>query len=201
MVSIRQWEHSRWRLLKFALIAVWAANNLIQGPFKHTVAVHLFMITNFIYHAVPRAKRCPGAESRAVVRMFTVVDDAPKVVFLSKENLFVCVFDREQISRRATAACKCQRWCLIRRNYFGCVVDQRGKLADQLLRPSFFVYPGCKFSHTSTEEEAPKKLTGTNRLVTNNEKKKKKGELLADNQQIGFLENCVSAEPSNRHRH
>lgn len=83
---------------------------------------------------------------------------------------------------------------------FGCVVDQRGKLADQLLRLSFFVYPGCKFSHTSTEEEAPKKLTGTNRLVTNNEKKKK-GELLADNQQIGFLENCVSAEPSNRHRH
>lgn len=119
MVSIRQWEHSRWRLLKFALIAVWAANNLIQGPFKHTVAVHLFMITNFIYHAVPRAKRCPGAESRAVVRMFTVVDDAPKVVFLSKENLFVCVFDREQISRRATAACKCQRWCLIRRKYLG----------------------------------------------------------------------------------
>lgn len=58
---------------------------------------------------------------------------------------------------------------------FGCVVDQRGKLADQLLRPSFFVYPGCKFSHTSTEEEAPKKLTGTNRLVTNNEKKKKRG--------------------------
>lgn len=45
------------------------------------MAVHLFMITNFIYHAVPRAKRCPGAESRAVVRMFTVVDDAPKVVF------------------------------------------------------------------------------------------------------------------------
>lgn len=83
---------------------------------------------------------------------------------------------------------------------FGCVVDQRGKLAEQLLRLSFFVYPGCKFSHTSTEEEAPKKLTGTNRLVTNNEKKKK-GELLADSQQIGFLENCVSAEPSNRHRH
>lgn len=51
----------------------------------------------------------------------------------------------------------------------------RGKLADQLLRLSFFVYPGCKFSHTSTEEEAPKKLTGTNRLVTNNEKKKKGG--------------------------
>jgi len=35
------------------------------------------------------------------------------------------------------------------------------------------------------------KLAGTNRFVTNNEKKKG---LLADNQQIGFLENCVSAK-------
>lgn len=59
-----------------------------------------------------------------------------------------------------------------------------------------FVYPGRKFLHISTEKSP--KLTGTNRFVTNNEKKK---ELLADNQQIGFLENCVSTKPSDRDCH
>lgn len=34
-----------------------------------------------------------------------------------------------------------------------------------------FVYPGSKFSHISTEKSP--KLTGTNRFVTNNEKKKR----------------------------
>lgn len=200
MVSIRQWEHSRWRLLKFALIAVWAANNLIQGPFKHTVAVRLFMITNFIYHAVPRAKRCPGAESRAVVRMFTVVDDAPKVVFFSKENLFVCVFDREQISRRATAACKCQRWCLIRRKYLGVwSISVANWPTNYFVR--LFLFTLDVNSRTHQQRKKPPKNSQEQIASWQIMRKKKKGELLADNQQIGFLENCVSAEPSNRHRH
>ena len=97
MVSIRQWEHSRWRLLKFALIAVWAANNLIQGPLN-THCGCTFIYDNKLYLSRrPQSKVLPGAESHAVVRMFTMVDDAPKVV-LSKENLFVCVSTESKLA-------------------------------------------------------------------------------------------------------
>lgn len=77
----------------------------------------------------------------------------------------------------------------------GNLVNLTWQTGIQLLR---FVFLFTREENSHTYQQKSPKLTGTNRFVTNNEKKKG---LLADNQQIGFLEDCVSAEPSNRHTH
>lgn len=91
--------------------------------------------------------------------------------------------------------------CRITALMFEAVVDQTGNLVNLTWQTgSQSLHPVFLFTlevNSRTYQTRRPKLAGTNRFVTNNEKKK----LLVDNQQIGFLENCVSAEPSNRHRH
>lgn len=130
MVSIRQWEHSRWRLLKLALIAVWVANNLIQRPLN-TQALHLCIRPRFIYHSIPRAKCCPVldcSKSHTVVRMLTM----PWNCVIDRESL--CLRGWEQMSCHITAVCMCQGWCfilLIFKPLKESVVNQTGNLGNR----------------------------------------------------------------------
>lgn len=111
MVSIRQKEHSRWRLLKLTLIAVWAANNLIHRPLN-TQTEHLF-IRNlkkyiYIYRTAPESSAfSPAAGSPALVRMFTLVTVAWKSRYPRRIALFVKM--RAKNLAGVTVAWECHR--------------------------------------------------------------------------------------------